>query len=571
MKKQLIALLLSATMVCSSGALSLVANAVENDTSVSQSQSNDIEDSRGNIVKIYTTTDCLGEDMVDERTNIRGNTVKMKILTPLKFKVSCSTKYGKLKSVSVTLYSSDKKTEKLTKGTDGYYVADVTRPLKYKLRVRFKTVDDKKITRTVSIDAKLLKQGYVAKNGSYEVNYVSIVLDDESTYKITNNYVMPVGSKWKLDKIYKYYVATYSDFKEKGLKAKWKRITEDYVFEKGYYTIKGINQVGDETIIAPMIKVSNQKSMIDCKDIAKEYGSYYYNNWYFTVYRMGSDSFDYGMNTFFKNRYDGAFKYKSDSNYLNMFNIFDLTNTVGADANSLVLGMYDLIFTTFAADTDLYNTPVTDVSIQYVKGEDIGKDLPDGAYYKKLGADKTINEIHYAKYVEPNKQKASEYSRLMHVYRTPESNLAHFYNYEIRDDNTSYWTSLYENSQYVPVPVIVLKWNSDKKDVKSYEIKDETLKNDKAVVSAIDNYIKYYNLWVKASDSNKQRYKDLMDTAYSKMSSIFHARSSQYNKLYEEYRNLATEHEHDYYTIKVFYTLGTKRKSVTISNVRVGY
>ena len=44
MKKQLIALLLSATMVCSSGALSLVANAVENDTNVSQSQSNDIED-----------------------------------------------------------------------------------------------------------------------------------------------------------------------------------------------------------------------------------------------------------------------------------------------------------------------------------------------------------------------------------------------------------------------------------------------------------------------------------------------------------------------------------------------
>ena len=100
MKKQLLALLLSATMVCSSGALSLVANAVENDTSVSQSQSNDIEDSRGNIVKIYTTTDCFGEDMVDERTNIRGNAVTMKILTPLKFKVSCSTKYGKLKSVS---------------------------------------------------------------------------------------------------------------------------------------------------------------------------------------------------------------------------------------------------------------------------------------------------------------------------------------------------------------------------------------------------------------------------------------------------------------------------------------
>lgn len=569
MKKQLIALLLSATMVCSSGALSLVANAVENDTSVSQSQSNDIEDSRGNIVKIYTTTDCFGEDMVDERTNIRGNAVTMKILTPLKFKVSCSTKYGKLKSVSVTLYSSDKKTEKLNKGTDGYYVADVTRPLKYKLRVRFKTVDDKKITRTVSIDAKLLKQGYVANNGSYGVNYASIVLDDESPYKITNNYVMPAGSKWKLDKIYKYYVATYSDFKEKGLKAKWKRITEDYVFEKGYYTIKGINQAGDEIIIAPMIKVSNQKSMIDCKDIATEYGRNYSNNRYFSVHSRNSDYFSYDMNTFFKNRYDGAFKYKSDSNYLNMFNIFDLTNTVGADANSLVLGMYDLTFTTFAADTDLYNTPVKDVSIQYVKGEDIGKDLPDGAYYKKLGADKTINEIHYAKYVETNKQKVAEYSRLMNVYGTPSNNLSYFYNYERRDDNTSYWTSLYENSQYVPI--IVLKWNSDKKDVKSYEIKDETLKNDKAVVSAIDNYIKYYNLWIKASDSNKQRYKDLMNTAYSKMSSIFNTRSSQYSKLSTEYRNLATEHEHDYYTIKVFYTLGTKRKSVTISNVRVGY
>lgn len=571
MEKQLIALLLSATMICSSGALSLVANAVENDTSVSQSQSNAIEDTRGNIVKIYTTTDCFGEDMVDERTNIRGNAVTMKILTPLKFKVSCSTKYGKLKSVSVTLYSSDKKTEKLTKGTDGYYVADVTRPLKYKLRVRFKTVDGKKITRTVSIDAKLLKQGYVAKNGSYGVNYASIVLDDESPYKITNNYVMPAGSKWKLDKLYKYYVATYSDFKEKGLKAKWKRITEDYVFEKGYYTIKGINQAGDEIIIAPMVKVSNQKSMIDCKDIAAEYNSNHQgNNWYLDSYTKSDiNNFSYSMNELFNSRKDGAFKYKSDGNYLNMFNIFDLTNTVGADANSLVLGMYDLTFTTFAADTDLYNTPVTDVSIQYVKGEDIGKELPDGAYYKKLGADKTINEIHYAKYVEPNKQKASEYSRLMNVYGTPLNNLSYFYNYERRDDNTSYWTSLYENSQYVPI--IVLKWNSDKKDVKSYEIKDETLKNDKVVALAIDNYIKYYNLWVKASDSNKQRYNDLMDTAYTKMRSIFNTRSSQYSKLSTEYSNLATEHEHDYYTIKVFYTLGTKRKSVTISNVRVGY
>lgn len=557
MKKQLLALLLSATMVCSSGALSLVANAVENDTSVSQSQSNDIEDSRGNIVKIYTTTDCFGEDMVDERTNIRGNDVTMKILTPLKFKVSCSTKYGKLKSVSVTLYSSDKKTEKLTKGTDGYYVADVTRPLKYKLRVRFKTVDGKKITRTVSIDAKLLKQGYVANNGSYGVNYASIVLDDESPYKITNNYVMPAGSKWKLDKIYKYYVATYSDFKEKGLKAKWKRITDDYTFEKGYYTIKGISQAGDEIIIAPMIKVSNQKSMIDCKDIATEYGSYYNKNWYFSVYNRNHEYFStYSMNELFNSRKDGAFKYKSDSNYLNMFNIFDLTNTVGADANSLVMGMYDLTFTTFAADTDLYNTPVTDVSIQYVKGEDIGKDLPDGAYYKKLGADKTINEIHYAKYVEPNKQKAAEYSRLMRIYERPQ-----------------YFSRVWTDNGYVTYfgSYITVTLDDKNESVKSYEIKDETLKNDKAVVSAIDNYIKYYNLWIKASDSNKQRYLDLKDTAYDKLKNIFNTRYSQYSKLSTEYSNLATEHEHDYYTIKVFYTLGTKRKSVTISNVRVGY
>ena len=276
------------------------------------------------------------------------------------------------------------------------------------------------------------------------------------------------------------------------------------------------------------------------------------------------------MNELFNSRKDGAFKYKSDSNYLNMFNIFDLTNTVGADANSLVLGMYDLTFTTFAADTDLYNTPVTDVSIQYVKGEEIGKELPDGAYYKKLGTDKTINEIHYAKYVEPNKQKASEYSRLYCAFSCPTRlDEIYYYDYEIHKDETYNWTYMTENSR--SVPNIILKWNSDKKDVKSYEIKDETLKNDKVIVSAIDNYIKYYNLWVKASDTNKQRYKDLMDTAYTKMRSIFNTRSSQYSKLSTEYSNLATEHEHDYYTIKVFYTLGTKRKSVTISNVRVGY
>ena len=385
------------------------------------------------------------------------------------------------------------------------------------------------------------------------------------------NYVMPAGSKWKLDKIYKYYVATYSDFKEKGLKAKWKRITADYTFEKGYYTIKGINQAGDEIIIAPMIKVSNQKSMIDCKDIATEYGSYYYKNWYFHTYDRNDTYFStYSMNELFNSRKDGAFKYKSDSNYLNMFNIFDLTNTVGADANSLVLGMYDLTFTTFAADTDLYNTPVTNVSIQYVKGEDIGKELPDGAYYKKLGADRTINEIHYAKYVEPNKQKASEYAYLNNVYGCPGKLEDIYFSVGYDISNKTYdWVRTWKNDE--TITLIDLVWASNKKDVKSYEIKDETLKNDKAVVSAIDNYIKYYNLWVKASDSNKQRYNDLMDTAYTKMRSIFNTRSSQYSKLSTEYSNLATEHEHDYYTIKVFYTLGTKRKSVTISNVRVGY
>ena len=240
-----------------------------------------------------------------------------------------------------------------------------------------------------------------------------------------------------------------------------------------------------------------------------------------------------------------------------MFNIFDLTNTVGADSNSLVLGMYDLTFTTFAADTDLYNTPVTDVSIQYVKGEDIGKDLPDGAYYKKLGADKTINEIHYAKYVEPNKQKASEYYKLAKVYNIDDFGVIDYdYDYNSHKRDWGY---------------IVVTLDDKNEYVKSYEIKNEIMKNDKSAVSAIADYIKYYNLWIKANDSTKQRYSELKNTAYNKMRNLFNTRYSQYYKLYEEYYNLATEHEHDYYTIKVFYTLGTKRKSVTISNVRVGY
>lgn len=565
MKKQLIALLLSATMVCSSGALSLVANAVDKDTNVSQSQSNDIEDSRGNIVKIYTTTDCFGEDMVDERTNIRGNAVTMTVLKPLKFKVSCSTKYGKLKSVSVTLHSSDKKTEKLTKGTDGYYVADVTRPLKYKLRVRFKTVDGKKITRTVSIDAKLLKQGYVANNGVYGVNYADLVLDDTSAYKISNNYVVPVGSKWILDSKYKYYIATYDDFKKNGLKSKWKRITDDYRFEKGYYTIKGIDKAGDTTIIAPLLKVSNQKAYIDCKDIVVEYGKNgSSNNWYFSTDNRNYEYIYHDIENLFNSRKDGAYKYKSGFNYQNMFNIFDLTNTEGKNAKDILMNMYSLNFTTFASSTDMYELPVTDVQLYYVKGEDISKELPDGTYYKKLKDNETLNEIHYVKYVEPNKQKSKEYNTLANIY----------YPYKYDNYFDDYWIPVggtdigYHESDWGSLKI---KRSTKTGEVLSYEIQNETMKNDKGVVSAIDSYIKYYNQWEKASESNKQKYQDLKDTAYSKFNNIMNTRYTQYINLSTDYSKIASNHEHDYYTVKVRYKVNGVWHNTVISNVKVGY